>query len=125
MQNRIRSIKKSIYSNPKYITNLYPTLLPRSMDSSSMNRISGVRRSFIRLPIWLLTYLVLALRPSMATFFPLSSPNTDTYTLHTCAHRNSVSPAQADRHLGAGAAGDLTWRSLESSTSAMVVREER
>lgn len=59
------------------------TLLPLSKDSSSKNRISGVSRSFIRLPNSLRTYLAFDFKPAMARSFPLTSPKTDIYTLTT------------------------------------------
>lgn len=59
------------------------TLLPRSIESSSIKRISGVSRSFIRFPNSLRIYLAFDFNPAMATSLPLSSPNTDMYTLTT------------------------------------------
>ena len=75
-------------------------------------------------------YLVLSLSPAMATFFPLSSPNTDTYTLHTCRHKQeqrqgTQHPRLRHSRIVSREGPGVTWRSLESSTSAMVVGEER
>ena len=103
------------------------TRLPLSIDSSSMNRISGVSRSFIRRPSSLRTYFALDLSPAMATSFPLSSPNIDTYTFTTCSshQRNRTRDKYNDREGNKETRESKTWRSPETSTSEIVVREER
>lgn len=70
--------KLKINDNRKQNYAIYITLLPLSNDSSSMKRISGVNRNFIRLPNSLRTYLAFDFKPARATSFPLSSPKTDT-----------------------------------------------
>lgn len=65
------------------------TLLPRSRESSSIKRISGVSRNLIRFPNSLRIYLAFDFNPAMATSLPLSSPNTDMYTLTTYTAGNT------------------------------------